>query len=123
MNSLLDLYTCEAVLQGEILSTFLFSIFLNDIEMHLGKNIQDGITLDQLQLYLLLFADGAVLVSETCKGLQHLLDYLYEYCIKWNLNVNIEKTKIVVFRKGGGGGWALGLHNHWYGRFPFSSNR
>ena len=23
------------------------------------------------------------------------------FCTKWNLNVNIDKTKIVVFRKGG----------------------
>ena len=59
--------------------------------MHLGENIQDGITLDQLQLYLLLFADDAVLVSETREGLQRSLDNLHEYCFKWNLNVNIEK--------------------------------
>ena len=37
LNSLSDLYTCdEGLLQGEILSPFLFSIFLSDIEMHLG---------------------------------------------------------------------------------------
>ena len=120
MNSLSDLYICEVgLLQGEILSTFLFSIFLNDIEMHSGENIQDGITLEQLQLYLLLFADDAVLVSETREGLQRSLDKLHEYCFKWNLNVNIEKTKNVVFRKGGRGwGWggegALGQHDHWY---------
>ena len=69
--------------------------------MHLGQNIEDGITIDQLQLYLLLFADDAVLVSETPEGLQRSLDSLQEYCDKWNLTVNIEKTKIVVFRKGG----------------------
>jgi len=26
---------------------------------------------------------------------------LYEYCCKWKLTVNVEKTKIMVFRKGG----------------------
>ena len=93
LNSLSDLYSCElGLLQGEILSPFLFSIFLNDIEMHLGQNIQDGITLDQLQLYLLLFADDAVLVSETPEGLQNSLNSLYNYCKKWNLKVNIEKN-------------------------------
>ena len=102
LNSLSDLYSWElGLLQGEILSPFLFSVFLDDIEMHLGQNIVDGITLDQLQLYLLLFADDAVLVSETPEGLQRSLDSLKEYCDKWNLTVNIEKTKIVIYRKGG----------------------
>ena len=111
LNSLSDLYSCElGLLQGEILSPFLFSIFLNDIEMHLGQNIQDGITLEQLQLYLLLFADDAVLVSETPEGLQRSLNSLHNYCKKWNLKVNIEKTKIVVFRKGG----VISQNLHWY---------
>ena len=75
LNSLSDLYSCDlGLLQGEILSPFLFSVFLDDVEMHLGKHIQDGITLDQLQLYLLLFADDAVLVSETPEGLQRSLE-------------------------------------------------
>lgn len=77
--------------------------------MQLGQNTQDGVVLDQLQLYLLLFADDAVLVSETPDGLQRSLDNLHEYCTRWNLNVNIQKTKIVVFRKGGG----LGQIYHW----------
>lgn len=111
LNSLSDLFNCDVgLLQGEILSPFLFSIFLNDIEMHLSKNIQDGVTLDHLQLYLLLFADDAVLVSETPDGLQRALDNLHDYCIRWNLNVNTEKTKIVVFRKGG----TMGQNDHWY---------
>ena len=38
--------------------------------MNFGQNIQDRITLDQLQLYLLLFADDAILVSETPEGLE-----------------------------------------------------
>ena len=38
---------------------------------------------------------------ETREGLQMSLIQLEEYCLKWNLYVNIEKTKIVIFRKGG----------------------
>ena len=60
-NSLSNLYTCDVgLLQGEIMSPFLFSFFLADIETHLQENINDGIDLEQLQLYLLLFADDAV---------------------------------------------------------------
>ena len=105
-NSLSDLYTCNVgLLQGEIMSPFLFSFFLAGIEAHVQENINDGIDLKQLQLYLLLFADVAVLFSETRECLQHNIDNLDTYCQKWNLTVNVEKTKIVVFRKGG----ALGM--------------
>ena len=66
-NSLSDLYTCDVgLLQGEIMSPFLFSFFLADIEAHLQENINDGIDSEQLQLYLLLFENKAVLFSETC---------------------------------------------------------
>ena len=110
-NSLSDLYSCEVgLLQGEIMSPFLFSFFLADIEMHLQENINDGIDLEQLQLYLLLFADDAVLFSETREGLQRNIDNLEKYCQKWNLTVNVEKTKIVVFRNGG----ILAMEDRWY---------
>ena len=48
---------------------------------------------------MLLFADDLVLISKTPDGLQALLDKLYNYCIEWQLNVNLNKTKIVVFSK------------------------
>lgn len=32
--------------------------------------------------------------------LQTLLDKLHSYCLKWNIEVNIDKTKIVVFQNG-----------------------
>ena len=44
---------------------------------------------------------NAVIFSETVEGLQTSIDNLRQYCDKWNLTVNISKTKIVVFRKGG----------------------
>ena len=33
--------------------------------------------------------------------MQNYLDALYEYSMKWRLCVNIEKTKIMIIRKGG----------------------
>ena len=53
-----------------------------------------------MSIYLLLFADDAVIFSETIEGLQESLNNLAWYCDKWNLTVNIDKTKIMVFRKG-----------------------
>ena len=39
--------------------------------------------------------------SNTSEGLQNGLSILSEYCSKWKLTVNIDKTKIMVFRKVG----------------------
>ena len=89
------------LLQGEILSPILFSLFLNDIEMCFQENPNEGISIDQLSIYLLLFADDAVIMSETAEGLlQVLLNQLELYCCKWNLIVNVDKTKVLIFRKG-----------------------
>ena len=88
-------------MQGEVLSPFLFSLFINDLEVYLQQNQDAGLSLEQLSIYLLLFADDAVILSDSIQGLQSSLNYLEMYCNKWNLSVNIDKTKIVVFRKGG----------------------
>ena len=42
-----------------------------------------------------------LLVSDTVYNLQHLFNKLALYCDNWGLMVNIEKTKIVVFKRGG----------------------
>ena len=102
LGNISDFFNSDlGLFRREITSPICFSLFLNDIEMHLQENINSGISIDQISIYLLLFADDAVIVSETRSELQNLLDSLYTYCRKWNLTVNVEKTKIMVFKKGG----------------------
>ena len=48
-----------------------------------------------------MYADDTVLFSESVSALQSMLDTLFLYTPKWNLTVNISKSKIMVFRKGG----------------------
>lgn len=48
-----------------------------------------------------MFADDLVLLSESPQGLQNCLNRLKDYTEKWNLTVNINKTKIIIFNKGG----------------------
>jgi hypothetical protein len=69
-----------------------------------------GVTLDDLKLCLLLYADDAALYSETREGLQEGLDILYDYCTCWKLTINTDKTKVMVFRRGG----RLGFDDHWF---------
>ena len=52
-------------------------------------------------LFLIMFADDTVLFSETEQGLQYMLYCLVQYTSKWKIKVNVENTKIMVFRKGG----------------------
>ena len=92
MNSNSEFFDSNlGLLQGEITSSIMFSLFLNDIELHLHCNLNSGITVEQLSIYILLFADDAVILSETAEGLQSSLDTLQMYCEKWKLTVSILK--------------------------------
>ena len=53
-----------------------------------------------LKLFVILYADDTVIMSETKEDLQKQLDVFSEYCKFWQLKVNVEKTKILVFSRG-----------------------
>ena len=96
------------VRQGENISPFLFSIYLNDLEDHLRFDHINGIKLvlhtDEvflfLKIFVLLYADDTALLAESREDLQTALDSFEQYCRMWKLTVNIEKTKIIVFGRG-----------------------
>ena len=56
--------------QGECLSSFLFSMYINDIEDEFYLHGIDVIEVDAIQLFLLLYADDIIIFSETAEGLQ-----------------------------------------------------
>ena len=53
-----------------------------------------------LKLFILLNADDKVILSESPEGLQSCLNLYNDYCNQWKLQVNVNKSKIVVFAKG-----------------------
>ena len=59
-----------------------------------------------------MYADDIVSLSKTAKGLLTLLCRLENFCNKWNLKVNINKKKIIIFNKAGR---VLKGHNFTYG--------
>ena len=59
------------------------------------------LTLNDAIFILLLFADDMVVLGKSVNDLQQSLDILKQYCDKWDLEVNILKTKTMVFRKRG----------------------
>ena len=87
--------------QGEVLSPILYSMYVNDCEMHFIRENCPFLELGLISIFLLMYADDTVLISETSEGLQSMLDALCSYNTEWKLSLNVSKTKIVVFRNGG----------------------
>ena len=101
-NSLSETFDCYlGVRQGECLSPFLFSIYINDIEGELINENAKGVDIGLIKLFLLLYADDITLFSDSADGLQEGFNILSEYCDRWKLKVNLSKTKVMIFRKGG----------------------
>ena len=103
-NKITDYFDClTGVKQGCILSPLLFSIFLSELEIQLNTCGAHGIDLlnDNLGIFLLMYADDIALVSDSVKDLQKKINCLQEYCRQWGLTVNMDKTKVVVFKNGG----------------------
>ena len=68
-------FSCEfvshiGVRQGECLSPFLFSMYINDLEKELIQKGAEGIDIGMLKLYLLLYGDDIALFSNTSEDLQ-----------------------------------------------------
>ena len=84
------------VKQGCNLSPTLFNIFINDIP-NLFNSHCDPVKLDDTELSCLLYADDLVIMSESESGLQRCLHNLETYTKKWKLQVNLKKSKILIF--------------------------
>ena len=91
----------SGLLQGEVMSPILYSLYVNDFEMSFIKDGCQSCDIQLLNLFILMYADNTVLIAETPEGLQSMLNSLNNYCNDWNLTVNVQKTKIMVFRNGG----------------------
>lgn len=101
-NSFSDFFEYSVGLrQGEVISPILVSLFLEDLELYLQKRAESGLLIDDIVLILLLFADDMVILGKSPDELQYHLDLLHTYCNSWGLEVNTEKTKIMVFRNRG----------------------
>ena len=104
----------SGVRQGENLSPILFSLFLNGLVQFMSNSYNGLTTLSEdiasvlsnddielfFKLYLLLCADDTVIFAESPEKLQIALDTMRSYCDTWKLQVNVSKTKVVVFSKG-----------------------
>ena len=89
--------------QGEKCSPVLFSLFIDEIADEIMQRGKRGIQLlpDLVKMFILLFADDVILVSDTVCGLQNQLNVLCNTANHLGPVVNLDKSSIFVFRNGG----------------------
>ena len=91
--------TC-GVKQGDVLSPLLFNLYINDLVKSLEKVGCNPVVVNGLSINSLLYAD-IILLSDSEEGLQKSLECLEEFCSNWKLNVNHEKSNVMVFNSNG----------------------
>ena len=99
LSLIYDLIVPIQQIQGFFFHPIHFALYVNDLEQELLK-VQMVLTLVYLNFFLLLNADG-IIFSENASGLQNGLNILHNYCQKCKLTVNVNKSKVTVFRKRG----------------------
>lgn len=99
-----DYFEClQGLKQGCVMSPMLFSLLINELANEIIEKGKHGVSLGptELELFLLLFADDLTLIASTVIGLQNQLNVLCTAMQRLGLRVNLDKSKIIVFRKGG----------------------
>jgi hypothetical protein len=85
------------VKQGCHLSPTLFGLYVNELETYLDKIEGDSPCLFNTVVVILLYVDDVVLLSRSSASLQRLLNKLCDFFTSSILEVNLAKTKIMMF--------------------------
>ena len=99
-----ELFECPVgVRQGASESPTIFSLYISFAAEYIRERGLHGIQFlpNAKEMFLLLFADDVVLLSTTPVGLQNQITNLEYISKKLGLIVNTDKTKVMIFRKGG----------------------
>jgi len=92
----------QGVKQGCILSPLLFNIFLADLPDNLNHGDTRPVWISETKsLNSLIWADDLLILSETESGLNTLLKNLMSYTKENLMQVNLDKTKCMIFNKTG----------------------
>jgi hypothetical protein len=89
------------------MSPNLFSLFINGMAQRL-KEAGQGIKWNEKKLCLLLFADDVVLLAESERDLERMLEVARRYSEDWRFQFNAQKCKVMANRKKSEGNWMIG---------------
>lgn len=90
--------TGVGVRQGCVMSPLLFALFLNDLH----DSLSGGVNVKGKNIRILMYADDIVITAESAEDLQVMMDELAAYCRMWDLEVNLDKSEVMIMKKGGG---------------------
>ena len=69
-----------------------------------SREISEKLSRDEIQVFLricvLLYADDTIVMAKSPEELQMAIDKVKEYCDTWKLQINVTKTKVVIFSRG-----------------------
>ena len=85
----------QGVRQGCPLSPALFNCYINDLVKRL-KEKGYGVGVGNKDLTALLYADDIVVMADSAQKLQELINEVDSFCSKWWLQLNTDKSKVMV---------------------------
>ena len=88
------------VLQGEVNSPLLFNLFVNRISEIFDQSC-DPVKIGDSEQNCILWADDLLVLSESDVGLQNSIDRVNNFYSSLGLEMNIKKTKVMIFNKSG----------------------
>ena len=112
LNKMYNQLECRVKLSGELSSSFkshigtrqgcplsatLYNIYTNDLPKILKNNKCKPVKLNKTSLNCLMYADDIVVLSETSDGLQKALKLIDQFCCRWRLKINTDKSKVMIF--------------------------
>ena len=90
----------KGVRQGCIICPMLFNIYINEVATPFDNALSDPFILpNATKLSCLMYADDLVILSRSKFGLQRCLHQFNGWCNKWMMQINLKKTKIMIFQK------------------------
>lgn len=89
----------RGVRQGCILSPLIFNMYSERIFDEALDEVEEGILLNGVRLNNIRYADDTMVMADSLEGLQRLMNRITQYSQQYGLNINVQKTKLMIISK------------------------